>query len=271
MLFILPFDHRSSFCKLLGFEYPVNKKQAKVVARMKNIVFDAFLEARKQVDRPDEHAILVDEEFGSAILKKARRQKIRFAQTVEKSGQKVFDFDYGADFGKRLLKFKPEFAKALVRYNPNQHAVNKTQNAKLKKLSRFCRQNHIKLMLEVLVEGKGDRSALVTRSIKQIQKAGVDPAIWKIEGLEKVSDWRAVRRETDDPAIVLGRGESRHEVEKWIKTAAKSGDATGFAIGRTIFAKPIADYAAHKIDRETAVEKISNNYLHFINLWERLV
>jgi len=271
-LFVLPFDHRSSFAKtLLGFAYPPTAREAKRVVEMKQIVFDAFLLARKQVDHPDQLAILVDEEFGSPILKKTRRMKIPFALTTEKSGEALYHFQYGNDFGKHLKQFQPTFAKALVRYNPAQNTKNKQQLARLKKLSTFCKKEKMGFMFELLVDGKGSQVDLMARSLKQIIKAGVEPTLWKLEGLNTMTDWKKLDGITKTDIIVLGRGESKKAVDHWIKTAAKSGIPDGFAIGRTIFFKPLEQYRDKKINREQAVEAIAKNYLHYIKLWEKSV
>ena len=267
-ILILPFDHRSTFTKnLLGFDYPPTKSQAKQVIKMKKVVFDAFLLARKQTTDKNKLAILIDEEFGVAIIKKARRLKINLAISTEKSGQELFTFEHGDDFGKHLTKLKPTYAKALVRYNPAQTAKNKIQLSRLKKLSNYCQKNKIGFMFELLVAGKGSQLELMERSMKQVIKAGIKPTLWKIEGLPKASDWKTIDALTKADIIVLGRGESKMAVEKWITEAAKSDIVDGFAIGRTIFFKPLEEYRDKKINRTTAVEKITKNYLHFINLW----
>lgn len=269
-ILILPFDHRSTFAKtLLGFEYPTTKSEAKQVTKMKSVVWDGFLLARKYTADKNKLAIMVDEEFGSSIIKKARRMKIPLAVSTEKSGQEIYTFEHGDNFGRQLTKIKPTYAKALVRYNPAQAKVNKTQLARLKKLSNFCQKNKIGFMLEPLVEGKGSKLALMERSMKQMLKAGIKPTLWKLEGLEKASEWKKIDLFTKVDIVVLGRGETKKAVENWITEAAKSGIVDGFAIGRTIFFKPLEEYRDKKIDRKTAVEKIAKNYLHFINLWEK--
>ena len=269
-LFVLPFDHRSSFAKtLLGFTYPTTVFQARSVKHMKQVVFDAFLLARRQLNNPENLAILVDEEFGSSILKQARRRHIPFALTTEKSGEEHYQFEYGNDFGKHLKHFQPTFAKALVRYNPAHHKKNKDQLERLKKLSAFCKKEQMGFMFELLVHGKGSQVDLMARSLKQIIKASIEPTLWKLEGLNTQADWKKLDGITKTDIIVLGRGESKNAVDHWITTAAKSGIPDGFAIGRTIFFKPLEQYRDKKITRTQAVEKIAKNYSHYIKLWQK--
>jgi myo-inositol catabolism protein IolC len=42
----------------------------------------------------------------------------------------------------------------------------------------------------------------------------------------------------------------------------------GFAIGRTIFLKPLQDLLSGTITEEAAKRTIADNFLHFIKLWE---
>jgi len=62
--------------------------------------------------------ILVDEQFGAAILRDARGQGLITCCPAEKSGQDEFDFEYGAQYREHIAEFKPTSSKALVRYNP---------------------------------------------------------------------------------------------------------------------------------------------------------
>lgn len=268
--FILPFDHRSTFVKsLLGFSYPPNKAQARQVMKLKKIVWDGFVDARKKCSDKNSLMVLIDEEFGRVIIKKAKRLQVPVAVSTEKSGQDLFEFQYGEHFGEHLLRINPAFAKALVRYNPAQTVANKKQLCELKKLSDFCKKQKIGLMVELLMRGKGETLTLLERSIKQIQKADITPTVWKVEGLEKARDWKRINALTDIDIIVLGRGEAKKDVELWLTQAAKSKIVDGFAVGRTVFFKPLQDYLAKRIDRKTAVSRISKNYLHFIRLWEK--
>ncbi|OGL76556.1 hypothetical protein A3B21_01320 [Candidatus Uhrbacteria bacterium RIFCSPLOWO2_01_FULL_47_24] len=270
-LFVLPFDHRASFAKnLLGFPYPkLSAAQKKQVIAMKQVVFDAFLIARKTVKNPNDLAILIDEEFGAPIIQAAKKQHIQFALSVEKSGQSVFDFEYGTQFGAHLLRSRPTWAKALVRYNTASVKENILQRKRLKILSDFCKKHRLGFILEVLLTKKGARLPQAKQMMQEMQHNGIIPTIWKLEGFEKAADWVRLKKITSSNLIMLGRGESKSQVEKWVKVAAQSGVVNGFAIGRTIFFKPLEDWRDKKIDRAAVVKQIADNYLYFINLWNK--
>jgi myo-inositol catabolism protein IolC len=117
-LYILPFDHRGSFqTKLFGWTGTLTADQTAQIAASKQVVYDGF-KAALRAEVPDEKAgILVDEQFGAAILRDAWKHAYTTACPAEKSGQVEFDFEYGEDFASHIEAFRPSFCKVLVRYN----------------------------------------------------------------------------------------------------------------------------------------------------------
>ncbi len=234
----------------------------------KKIIFEGFkLSLKKNV--PKEIAgLLVDEEFGSRVLREAKKEGLTFAMPVEKSGQEEFDFDYGENFAKHIEEFDPSFVKVLVRYNPESDAtLNKRQLIRLKKLSDYLAQKKRPFLFELIVPAtpaqltklsgsketydKEMRPKLMVDSLKEIQDAGVEPSIWKLEGVDKPESAKAVVKQAQSGGrkagvITLGRGESKEKVQEWLKVGAKIPGIIGFAVGRTIFWQPLADYKAGK-------------------------
>jgi myo-inositol catabolism protein IolC len=290
-LLILAFDHRASFLeKMFGIKNrqptPEEKKQ---IEEYKKIIFEGFkLSLKKNV--PKEIAgLLVDEEFGSSVLREAKKDGLTFAMPVEKSGQEEFDFDYGENFAKHIEEFNPSFVKVLVRYNPESDAtLNKRQLQRLKILSDYLAQKKRAFLFELIVPSlpaqltklggskeKYDqdlRPKLMVESIREIQAAGVEPAIWKLEGVDKPESAKAVVKQAQSNGrkvgvITLGRGESKEKVQEWLKVGAKIPGIIGFAVGRTIFWQPLADHKAGKTTRKEAVEQIAQNYQEFTELW----
>jgi len=58
-------------------------------------------------------------------------------------------------------------------------------------------------------------------------------------------------------------------VEKWLKTGSSIPGVIGFAVGRTISWDPLVELKMRRIAPHTAIEKIAQNYLDFVNLWQR--
>jgi len=139
-LYILPFDHRGTFAiKVYNVdEEQLTQPQVQEIKSFKKIIYDAFIDAVSHGIPKDEAAILVDEDYGSEILVDARMKGYATIVSVEKSGQDIFTFAYGDEFGTHLEKFMPRFSKALIRYNPEDSDEKKQQQQmNLKKLSDY--------------------------------------------------------------------------------------------------------------------------------------
>jgi 5-dehydro-2-deoxygluconokinase len=290
-LLILAFDHRASFLEKMfdiRNRLPTSDEKQQI-EDYKKIIFEGFkLSLKKNVPKKIA-GLLVDEEFGSNVLREAKREGLSFAMPVEKSGQEEFDFEYGENFANHIEAFDPTFVKVLVRYNPESNAIsNKRQLQRLKKLSDYLAQNKRTFLFELIVPAtpnqlsklgglkeiydKDVRPKLMIESIKEIQAARVEPAIWKLEGVDKPEFAKAVVKQAQSNGrkvgvITLGRGESKEKVQEWLKVGAKIPGIIGFAVGRTIFWQPLVDHKSGKINRKEAVEKVAQNYGEFTELW----
>ena len=152
-LFILAFDHRASFSRdLLAVAGEPTAEEVPQIQQLKGIIFSGFKQAVAKDIPKAAAAILIDEQYGSAIIAEAKSQGINFVLSVEKSGQAEFTLEYGGDFAEHINKFNPPFVKALVRYNPAGDAeLNKRQLDKLKKFSDWCSNEPTKFLIELLV------------------------------------------------------------------------------------------------------------------------
>ena len=289
---ILAFDHRSSFTnKLFGIkDRRPTAEEKKHIEDYKRLIFMGFRRALEKTVPREIAGLLVDEEYGTDVLREAKKSGFTFAMPVEKSGQAEFDFEYGEDYAKHIEEFDPTFVKVLVRYNPAGDAMlNQHQLYRLKTLSDYLRQAGKPFLFELIVpatseqlaEAEGSketydqkiRPKLMVESIKAIQAAGVEPSVWKLEGVDNSDDAKTIVNQAQSGGrkagvITLGRGESKEMVQKWLAVGAKIPGIIGFAVGRTIFWQPLADYKAGTINREEAVEKIAINYADFVRLWQ---
>ncbi len=286
-LFILAFDHRSSFYKMFGYKEPLTEEQAKEIADAKWMVYEGFKKAVEAGSPPQDLAgVLVDEQFGDAIHKDAKENGYLHILTTEKSGQDEFDFEYGQDFGEHIKKYEPQFAKVLIRYNPEgDKEMNARQRERLKVLSDWLHANGYKLLIEPLIPATkeqleklgGDekrydnelRYTLMAQMITELQNSGVEPDIWKIEGLEDPEQYEAVVKQAQSgdrsnvKAVVLGRGADDSQVEKWLKAGVKAPGVVGFAIGRSIFKEPLTAMKEGRLSKEQAVDAIAKKYEQF--------
>jgi myo-inositol catabolism protein IolC len=293
-LYILPFDHRGSFqTKMFGWQGVLSPEQTAEIAAAKQVIYDGFKAALANGVAKAKVGILVDEQFGAAILRDAAKNGYSTACPAEKSGQDQFDFEYGEDFARHIEAFNPTFCKVLVRYNPEADKVlNQRQTARLKRLSDYLHgKGKSMFMFELLVPAekaqldhvKGDKKAydrelrpgLMVQAIQQLQDAGVEADVWKIEGLDRREDCvkvvAAARRNGRDKVgcIVLGRGEDDKKVREWLATAAPVPGFIGFAVGRTTFWDPLMDMRAKKTTREAAVSEIARRYREWVDIFEK--
>jgi myo-inositol catabolism protein IolC len=291
-LYILAFDHRGSFQKkMLGIQGTPSAEDAARISDAKTVIFEGFQEAIAQGAPRDAAGLLVDEQFGAEVARTAKQEGYIFAMPVEKSGQDEFDFDYGEDgFAQHILDFDPTFSKVLVRYNPDgDREMNATQLVKLKKLSDWLHDNGRKFLFELLVPAEdaqlesvgGDadrydkevRPGLMVTAIRDIQSGGVEPDIWKIEGIDTAEDCQRIAEQVksngrdDVVCVVLGRGANDEAVVHWLQTGASVPGYIGFAIGRTIWWDALKAYLASETDRDAAVKQIATNYLRMIEVY----
>jgi 5-dehydro-2-deoxygluconokinase len=293
-LYVLPFDHRGSFQKkMFGWDGALSPQQTAEIAAAKRVIYEAFTAAIDAGVPREKAGILVDEQFGAAILRDARAEGYTTCCPAEKSGQEEFDFEYGEDFQKHIEAFHPTFCKVLVRYNAEgDQKLNQQQAARLKRLSEYLHSNksRSRFMFELLVPAEksqlerfqGDKKAydlqlrpqLMIQAIEQLQDAGVEPDVWKIEGLDKRDDCEkivaAARRggRNEIGCIILGRGEDDKKVQEWLTTASTVPGFIGFAVGRTSFWNPLIDWRNKKITRDAAVAEISRRYRQFVEIFE---
>jgi 5-dehydro-2-deoxygluconokinase len=153
-LYILPFDHRGTFQKnMFGWTGSLIAEQTAKITAMKHIIYDGFKAALAGGVPESKAGILVDEQFGTEILRDAAACGYVTACTVEKSGQDEFDFEYGDDFARHIESFQPTFSKVLVRYNPEgDPAMNRRQAQRLKRLSDCLHSGgRTRFMFELLV------------------------------------------------------------------------------------------------------------------------
>jgi len=293
LLYILPFDHRASFVSgLFGWNGALMPEQAAQITAAKRVIYDGFTAAVAGGVDKAKAGILVDEHFGADILRDAKRSGIITCAPTEKSGQDEFDFEFGDDFVRHIQDFAPAFCKVLVRYNPEgDTAMNRRQAGRLRRLSEALVGSPSRFMFELLVPATpqqlealgGDglaydrkvRPALMLRAVSQLQDAGVEADVWKVEGLDSQADCERIvavaRRDgrANVGCIVLGRGENEQHVRAWLAIAAGVPGFIGFAVGRTTFWEPLMALRDEKITREAAVTEIARRYRQWVDVFER--
>jgi myo-inositol catabolism protein IolC len=259
----------------------------------KRVVLDALLAARQQASGlldPPAAGVLMDEELGAEVARDAAAQGITLAMPIERSGTGGFTLEHGDAFAEHVGRFPIDHAKALVSLNPEgDQAAYRRDVEKLAAVSAELHEAGHAFLLEIIVPATeaqlelvgGDgaefdrrlRPALVCRTVSDLYAAGVHPAVWKLEGLETIDDYAAVGEaclegNPEVTCVVLGRGADDARVEHWLTLAAGVEPFRGFAVGRSIWDRPLGDRFSGAISREAAVQAIAERYLHFVELYD---
>jgi len=296
-LFILAMDHRESFGRTL-FEVKHDEPDAAQTEAMrsaKRLIFEGLQEALPSVTS-GRIGVLVDERYGQDVIDavKSGTDPMVLAVPIEASGHEWFTLEWGDQWLEHVESVKPDYSKVLIRDNPAFDAAQR--EAQLARLAQVCaglRNAGVPLLYELLVpatdaqlaQAGGDAAAydrdirpgLVVQVIADNQAHGVEPALWKVEGLETVEAARQVAgqakaggRTTD--LIVLGRDAPAERLDHWLAVASQVDAFVGFAIGRSIWEDVLSRYEAFGSTESAAVNarrEIADRYLGFIAHWTR--
>jgi myo-inositol catabolism protein IolC len=295
-LFILAMDHRGSFGKtLFGVEHDdPDPDQLAAMRAAKQLIYDGLEQARPRLPR-GRAGVLVDEEYGQAVIDAAgqERSQVVLAVPIEASGHDWFTPQWGKQWLEHIERVRPDYAKVLVRDNPAFPAGEREQQYDLlAEVSAGLQEVGIPLLYELLVPATpeqlatvgGDavaydrevRPALVTEVIAANQAHGVEPRLWKVEGLETTDAAREIAaqatsggRQTD--LIVLGRDAPVERLNHWLAVASEVPAFVGFAIGRSIWEEVVRDFEAGSRDLEATTRAgmaIAERYLGFVAQWK---
>ena len=293
-LFILAMDHRESFGTTLFYvkdDAPTASQRASM-EQAKSLIYRGLTQAAPRL-RGGRAGVLVDEQYGQDVVDEAMRDPIALAIPVEASGHDWFALQWPESWLEHVHRINPDYVKVLVRDNPAfDRAERYAQFDQLAKVSKALESAGIPLLYELLVpateyqlaslggvaDGALDRydrevrPELVVRVIADNQDAGIEPTLWKVEGLDTVDAARAVAAQAragnrDTDLIVLGRDAPVDRLDRWLHVASQVDAFVGFAIGRSIWEDPIRDWVNHGLGDQPTADHIGNAYLAFAQQW----
>lgn len=285
-MYMLAFDHR----QVLRDLYPGASTDD--LEGTKLAVLDSLELLSGEVASTASLAFLVDEEYGAAAARSARDRGFYVALPIEASRTKILQLQYPDDYRKRFERLDPQCVKALVFHNPADDAERKNaQLGLLREINDFAHEEGRDYLLEVLItptseqlaRSGGDQNTfratlfpeLLIESISEMQNAGIEPDVWKIEGLETVDATAGVGAQAtaggreEVRCIVLGSGESQEKVNGWLGNASAVPTFSGFAVGRTVWRDPLADMLAGRVTREAALEAMARSFAELIQAFGR--
>ena len=291
-LLFLAIDHRESFAREVLGASLLDRGSATRVQEAKRVVFDGLVIAAESGEvAPEEVSLLIDERYGGDIPALARRRGMPVAIAVERSGREIFEFEYGDGFEEHIERSDPDFSKVLVRFNPERDRVaDDLQLDRLELLGTTLARQGRGFLFELLVPPTdrqlaeaGDiltyeievRPGLIEAAMARIQARGIEPDVWKVEGIDSpaaaarvAAQARAEERWADVSCTVLGAGASDERVRTWLEVAARTAGYEGFAIGRSIWRDPLLGYLSGELDREAVTGEVARRYLRFARIYE---
>jgi myo-inositol catabolism protein IolC len=292
-IFILAMDHRNSLAKhSYGIEsgQPDDPADIQRLRDGKMLVYRGLLSALARGADRARTGVLVDERYGSEVARAVKAAGLQLVMPIEASGHDFFTFEYGdgedGEWIRHLDDFDPDHVKVLVRDNPAFDATERQAQAeRLAGVTTTLRDTGRSFLLELLVpatdEQKGSvddydgdlRPDLTVEVIGYLQEHGVEPDIWKIEGLDRTEDAERVVAATKQggrdgvQCVILGRDAPEEALDHWLATAAPVDGFVGFAIGRSIWEGPLEDVVARGLGTTEAEDLIAANYMHFVDTY----
>jgi myo-inositol catabolism protein IolC len=288
-LFLLAVDHRQSFERLFGIDGPVAEHDRARLTGAKALVAEALGDVA--VERGSaanvDLGILIDDLYGGAAIAVARRTGVSVALAFERSGQTILEFEHD-DWRDRLAAHPPDFVKVLIRHRVDGDVGDiAVQLDRLGQIADACAKSPAGFLLELLTPyteaecaaSSTDelevtvRPRLVVDAIRQIQEAGVNPDVWKVEGVADPAGCAAIaaaaRRDgrENTGVVVLGAGAGVSTVNRWLAAAATAG-YSGFAVGRSIWSDAILAHDRGGLDAGAARAQIASRYTTFIDTFE---
>jgi myo-inositol catabolism protein IolC len=297
-LFIMAMDHRESFGKTLFDVKDDNPDDAQLAAMesAKQLIFEGLQEAVPML-ASGRAGVLVDERYGQGVIDEvsAGGTPVVLAVPVEASGHDWFTLEWADQWLEHVERIKPTYAKVLVRDNPDFNAARRErQLGQLAQVSAGLARVGVPLLYELLVpatdaqagqagQARQDadaydrdiRPGLVVKVIADNQAHGVEPALWKVEGLETVEAGQQVAGQAKAGGrladlIVLGRDAPAERLGHWLEVASQVPAFVGFAIGRSIWEDIVREHEASDhgdIAAADARSKIAERYLGFVAHW----
>jgi myo-inositol catabolism protein IolC len=290
-LLILAMDHRGSFGKTLFDvvnDKPTNEQRS-AMQKAKKLIYQGLLHAAPQLTA-GRAGVLVDEQYGQRVVDRAGHDPVVLAVPIEASGHDWFILQFGEQWLEHLRVINPAYVKVLVRDNPDFAKSSRvTQLESLATVSSLLRSEGYSLLYELLVPatdeqlasvgGSADRydaelrPELVVKVLADNQDAGVEPVLWKIEGLETVDAAKAVAAQARSGGrsadlIVLGRDAPAERIHHWLTVGSQVPEFVGFAIGRSIWQDTVQAWHQGDLADDDAVARIAETYLDFAAAWK---
>ena len=231
--------------------------------------------AKVAVGRPG-YGMLLDGKYGREALFRALDHDFWIARPVEEPGSRPLDFEFGGSLGAKLQEWPiAHTIKCLCFYHPDDLPELKArQERELLRLYDAARTLGRELLIEIIASKNGPvEDDATARVIERLYALGVKPDWWKLEGQPSRAAWDVVERAVKDGdpfcrgVVLLGLEAPEDDLAQAFEVARHCGVVKGFAVGRTIFVEPAADWFAGRIGDREAIERMAGAFARLCALW----
>ena len=265
----LAIDHRAQFEKIADDAGAPRER----ISDFKLLAVEAA--AKVAAGRPG-YGMLLDGKYGREALFRALDHDLWIARPVEEPGSRPLDFEFGGSLGAKLQEWPlGHTIKCLCFYHPGDAPEMKArQERELLRLYDAARTLGRELMIEIIASKNGPiHDDTTARVIERLYGIGVKPDWWKLEGQPSRGAWDAVARAVKDGdpfcrgVVLLGLEAPEENLAQAFAVARDWGLVKGFAVGRTIFVEPAAEWFAGRIGDGEAVERMAGIFERLCALW----
>jgi 5-dehydro-2-deoxygluconokinase len=220
--------------------------------------------------------MLLDGTYGRAALFRAAAENLWIARPVEKPGSRPLDFDVHDSLGAHLTEWPVgHVVKCLCFYHPDDpEELRARQERELLRLFDATRTVGRELLVEIISGKHGtldDRT--VARVISRLYALGIKPDWWKLEPQTTTGAWRQIGdaiRAGDEfcrGIVLLGLDAPAGDLARAFSLAATEPLVRGFAVGRTIFAEPAAQWLSNRIGDTEAIDEMARRFAGLVDAW----
>ncbi|MCV6605121.1 MAG: 5-dehydro-2-deoxygluconokinase, partial [Porticoccaceae bacterium] len=271
-LCILAFDHRKQLYDM-ATEAGASDRQ---VPYLKELILKAGREASRELAPELQPGVLIDDTYGQESLNQITGQGWWIGRPVEQPGSRPLELEGGRDISARLKSWpREQVVKCLVFYHPHDSVeLRLQQERQVEELYRACQANQLEFLLEVIPPADSDQdSHTVPDAIKRFYNLGIYPDWWKLPSPSRAS-WKLIENLIQERAphcrgvLLLGLDAPEEQLREGFNASAGIDICKGFAVGRTIFSTPCKAWLANRIDDQTLIEQVKNNYLRLVAFWQ---
>lgn len=274
-LCIFAFDHRQQL-KQMALEANAPLEQ---ISQLKNLFVQAFevvAESQNEENSLLQYGVLIDDTFGQEALNQLTGKKLWIGRPVEVPGSRPLELEGGRSIGSRLKTWpKEHIVKCLVFYHDQDETELKlAQERQIQELYQACCVSGHELLLELIPpKDKPKSDNVYTNSLTRFYQLGIKPDWWKLPS-QSPQNWQRIThiiRSNDAHCrgiVMLGLDAPMEELQQSFADSAGFDIVKGFAVGRSIFAKPSKEWFAGRYTDKELVDAVASNYAQLISFWQ---